>query len=99
MNALFDLIPFFCSGTLVCAQLYVAEVLETTAGMVPFSTPLGINFHFYLWYFVRTVLCSAKISHLFCLVVNLLVHLLFTFSLMVGGPNLNIFSCMASDCS
>ena len=64
MNALFDLIPIFLSGELVGAQPDVAALLDTAEGMVPFITPLPIKFSFFLWCFVRTVICSTNISFL-----------------------------------
>ena len=99
MNALFDLIPIFLSGELVGAQPDVAALLDTAEGMVPFITPLPIKFSFSLWCFVRTVRCYANIYILLCLVVNLLLHFLSTFSMVVGSLNITIFSCMVSDLS
>ena len=83
MNSLFDFIPVFPGGALVGAHLDVAVVSETSYGIVPFITPFCIKFSFFLWYFVKNVLCYANIFLLLCLVINLLFDSLSTFSMIL----------------
>ena len=56
--------------------------------MDSFSTPIPIKLSFYLYYFVIAVLYYVNRYLLLFLVVNLLLHLLSTFYIIVGSLNI-----------